>query len=422
MLPLTRARLFAAGAVLLLTASSLVAGPENQGQNELKKEFSVYRELLKELFNGETTCDPKNEMHRKAIDFEARWILYRIYDETFHKPWNSDPRDPKASTDNATTITRIFEEFGGDLRRLSQNKDRTQETSREFSRAVLERGTEVLRAPRAKPIAIANAARALALLAEIGQPELADALVPLVLDPPQNNQGAQYWAFKGLNDLQEKFPQALTDKRLATVAQALCAFIEKPVAFPKEATEPDIAGYRILRREAVRALARTRVPDHDEKNLPALTLLRVMTGTGIQPSPDIDERVLAATGLARMRPGKNSPYNVDYAVEHIGYVVSDLGSFANSDRLDANKYRKLPVRIYASQLLDELDRLRADSKDPYVAKASAQIRANLEKLEAGGNPNSDNLRQWLEGNKAPGGQLFKGNTESTLKPKEPEPL
>jgi hypothetical protein len=419
MLPFSRARLFAALALGLLSSPFLLAGPENQGKEELKKEYYEYKNVLNELFNGETTCDPRNETHRKAIDFEARWILYRIYNTEYHAPTSLDPKE---AAKNDFTITHIFGEYTGDLRRLARDRERTKETGREYSKAVIERGTEVLKAPGAKPIAIANAARALAYLAELGQPELADALVPLIQSPPQNNQGAQYWAFKGLSDLQEKFPQALKDQRLANVSQALCAFIDKPVTFPKEATEADINGYRILRREAVRALARTRVPDFDDKNLPALTLLKVMTATGMQPAPDIDERVLAATGLARMRPGKNSSYNTDYAVQHIGYVTADLGSFKASVRADANKVRKLPVKMYSSQLLDELDRLRADSKDPYVAKAITQIRISLEKMEADVDPPAYDLRKWLDDAKAPSGQLFKGNSESALKPKEAEPL
>jgi hypothetical protein len=420
MIPQTRARLALAVALLLFATSALRAGPETQGMTELKRERGDHPDL-RALLNGDTVADANNQAHGKALDYQARWILYRIYDVTNHA--FTVPQAPGVFGPAPTTITTIFKEYQGDLSSLTRNPDKTKDAARIYAKALIARGTEVMRAPGAESIAIANAARVLALSAELGQPELADALAALIKDPPRQNQGAQYWAFKGLNELLDKHPDAVSGDRLAKVAATLSAFIEKPVTFPKEATEADIAGYRVLRREAVRALSRTRLPAYDDKNMPAMTLLKVMTANGIQPAPAIDERLIAATGLARMRPGKDGSYQVDYAVEHIGHVVADFAGFIASDKArrppDGSK---LPVKIPSALLNEELKNLVIESKDPYAGKAFKEIASILEKLEAGATPNPDPLNQWLDANKAPNTQLFKDKSGTALQPKGPESM
>jgi hypothetical protein len=91
---LPRNRLLAALAFLLVPVSVLLSGPTTEGLVELKKERSEQLVLVRQLLNGETTGNPSSAEHAKALDFEARWILYRIYNEEFHKPTSTDPKEP----------------------------------------------------------------------------------------------------------------------------------------------------------------------------------------------------------------------------------------------------------------------------------------------------------------------------------------
>src|SRR5262249_39748301 len=147
------------------------------------------------------------------------------------------------------------------------------------------------------------------------------------------NQGAQYWAARGLHDLLAQpapmgAASVLDPMRLEAAARALSALVGDKVAFNPSVTLPEIDGYRTLRREAIKALGQVRVPAYGEQCRPALELLRLMAQQDTAPDPRMDERVEAAIGLARLRPTqKPEDYAVDYAAYHIGLLVVDFASY-----------------------------------------------------------------------------------------------
>ncbi len=127
------------------------------------------------------------------------------------------------------------------------------------------RASEVLKEP--KPITRVNAARLLAKLAELGQPEMADALVntftqELALDSKRND-GVVYYLLRGMRELLAIPPPAPPAKPLlppqseTKVATALLAFIAKAPNISPETPQEEIDGYRAAPRGGPRWPTRT---------------------------------------------------------------------------------------------------------------------------------------------------------------------
>src|SRR5204862_5746738 len=120
-------------------------------------------------------------------------------------------------------------------------------------------------------------------------------------------------------------------ERQEKVAQAVLEFLNRrPGGLHANSPPEEVDGYRLLRREALRALAQTHAPALGEKYRPALSLVRfVGNDARVAPPPRLDERLEAAIGLARMRPAKE--YQPDYAAYEIGRFVVEFGSAANRE-------------------------------------------------------------------------------------------
>jgi hypothetical protein len=405
--------------LLLLLAGPARAQPGVSTVRELEDEVRKYREpSVSDLLRGTVTADPNNEKHRKALEAEARLVAYRLYMEEYLKPSNPDPARP--GDINPQSIQKVFQDYEGDLTALTRNKDQTQAARQIFAHAILERGKEVLKAemgkkPAPRPIVLMNTARMMARTADLGQGETADALVEILRAPPANNQGAQYWAAHGLHDLLEKAPAGtLTPEQQEKTALALAEFVEKKVTFTQGAPQAETDGYRLLRREAIRALALTRVPAYGDKGKPAWALLKVMSATDIAPEPRMAERAEAAIGLARMRPAKDDQgYQPDYAAQQLVVFGREFASFYQSD-YKGKSPSGLPVRILAARLGDELKAMQADVKDPYVGKAAAQLSGILGRMERDDSVTPESLRDWLEANKPMSTSLFKSDPKTAV--------
>jgi hypothetical protein len=410
------ARWAGAALCLLLGGLTLAQGPQNVSFDDLDKQERKYRETLKGLLNGETPADPANKEHKEALDWEAQWVTYRFAYTEFQTP--GDPRK---------SIDKVYREVESDVASLNKNREKTRAAAKLYVQLCVVRAKEVLKAPlvpdKRRSIARVNVARALAKLAELGQGELADCFLEMIKDPPDKNQGVQYWAFRGLQELQKVPPPAdgppvLTPEQQQAVAQTLTDFIAQKVAFPKESALPEeIAGYQALRREAVRALALGRTPSHGEKCRPALTLLRVLADQDQEPPARLDERLEAAIGLARIRPApKDTDYSPDYAVSQIAGLAAELASAYQEKK----PHPQFPFRTYAARLVDELEPLRAErmeAKDAYTVQAIDEALKQLVRIVDTAQANPSALRDWLEGHRPPSERLFKSVADSAVKPR-----
>jgi hypothetical protein len=413
---------------LLLDSSSRgqVGDLPNGGESEVTPLYNKNKNLLGKLLSGTNPepFDPANKSHIDALDAGAKYITYCFTWPTFYQ-------GPPGKIDSA------FRESEGLLDRIAKNKtERRPEVALAFTKAVAARAREVINTSQVA-IARINAARVLAKAADLGQGELADTLLELFnqeiardeKSSPRRNDGVTYYLLHGMRDLlaipnpPEPAPPILSPERERKLAEALLAFVNKPQSFTKETTDDEFEGYRSLRREAVRALAYCRAPGLKDKERPGMTLLRIMAREGLSPEPRIDERVEAALGVARMRPALDGKeFQPEYAVYQIALFVDVFGRRYNDSRRKVPPTNDLkearPFRIYAARLIEALDALKTDTKNPYVLQVVDQCRKVLLPVEEGKDDTRtvDLTEKFLRDNPSPKDGLFAGVAGTSVKP------
>jgi hypothetical protein len=402
-----------AGLLILAAAAAAPAQSLNDGLDVLNKKKSETRDRTSKIFGGQLAMDPKAPEDLEAVDVAAKLVTYRYLLEV------GNEKEPGK-------LDRIFRDLETDLKYIDRVKEKSPDLGKVYSHDVTIHALEVLNFASAKPVVRVNVARTLARLAVLGQGELADALVEALRTPRKQEDGrdgVRYWLLRGLHDLlilpPQKPPLFDEDK----VAVALLEFLAEPPFVSKEAPAEEVEGYRMLRREAVRALAQTHKPKVNDKALPALVLAKFAgNDESIQPPPRLDERLEAALGLARMRPSKQVPdYQADYAAQQVLQFLSAFGSMANANKEEKAGFRRpRPWRIDAIRLTEALTALKAEVKDPYVAKA---VDVGLRITAAVSAPGTTVKVQaadlaWITDpdHAAPNQELFKGVQGTAVKP------
>jgi hypothetical protein len=289
------------------------------------------------------------------------------------------------------------------------------------------------------PLASVNAARCLVLLVEAGSEEAAEALGDTLKDP-RSNDGAKYWALMGLNRQLRLWAQAaaapepppLPPDRKAKEAHYAQILIEaigrKPPKDALEVTPEETEGLRVLRREAVRALAQFRNPGiSDDKGFLTLRtaqpLLRVAVNDNLTPEARLDEQIEAAIGVARMQARLLPTYQPDYAAYNLGEFAAE---FVRRAGLEPPQF---PWKYYAARFSDALETMRDDLKDfpdkkaaAYVGQLVSKTLPVLKEVEANGKADASDLKVWLSTNPPPNTTLYKGVADSAVKPLDRENL
>jgi hypothetical protein len=377
-------------------------GPADVGLVDLEREGPRYREVRPKLFKGEIPCDPNNKDHFAAVDFEAKWVTYRFYYDDYH------------GTDNPQrSIAGLIRDFDGDITQLKRGKENTKAAAQLFTKQVIVRAKEVL-AARRKPIIQVNVAHVLANLAELGQGELADALVDVLKDDTQY-EGVRYWVLKGLQQLMSAPPQdppVLSKERKEKVIKALIAFISRKTNFLPTTSRAEVEGYRVLRREATAALNNCAIPTLADGAHPALVLMRLMANEGFTPEVRMDERVEATIALARMQPDQDKNYNPDYAVQQIGLFLEQFAGYAQVE----GKKERAPCKVFSARMIEALEAMKATAKNPYVTEVVNESLKLLARLEAGNTADPVPLATLVKEKAPPSSQLYKDVKDSTVKP------
>jgi hypothetical protein len=403
-------------ALLALLGGVAAQSPSlNDGLDALEKKYREHKVLIGALLRGEAQLDPAQPVHLEALNVAAKYVTY---------PYVLDVLEGTPGQ-----IEKIFHtRLESDLSYLSRAKERTAEAAKEYGKQVGERALEVIRYPGAKPIAQVNAARTLARLAELGQSDLVDKLVELVGDK-QLNPGVKYYAFRGLRDMlaQRTEDGPVVDKpRIAKAAAAVVDFLQqKPLVDANLATREEIDGFRLLRREALRALAQARLPVVAGKSPPPVLVLARFAGNDkrISPLPRLDERLEAAIGLARLRPSKEAGlFQPDYAVWQIGQFLEVWGKTGNDNREKKDRERSRPWKIDAARLSEVLDALKAEVKDDRYVADSVRVANRILAAVSKGNVATAGDLAWFDSNRPPSQQLIKGDAKAVVDPAEPEPF
>ena len=401
------------GRLVLLAVVGIIAAEFGQaraqtldeGWSKLDAKYKGVGPRVRGFFRGQETVDPSDKGHLEAIDLAAKNYTYGVY----LRKLETQP----------SGIKKDFEEFEGEVNRILKSKspDAVKPLAEVLSKQIGIHALEVIQLKGALPIHKLHNARVLAKTAELGKAPLADPLVTVLKDPQQND-GVHYYALKGLAEL---LP-LMQPPQQATYATALVEFLEQKKGPDKNASIEEIDGFRILRREAIRALAKTHTPAINDKVRPALVLARFAgNDSRIQPPPRIDERIEAANGLARMQaPPKDNQYQADYAAGQIAKCLGAMAQLADKER--ANRDSRLhPWRILAAQLKDTLAALKKNNeKNNYVVQIVDKGSKLLDRVINGAEISPNDQTWWSsQQSDPPSKQLFQGSADSNVTPAPP---
>ncbi len=397
---------------LLLALLPLVARAQTppEGTDALENEYKKHRQILPQLFKGTVAAEPGNTEHAAAIDAAARYATTRFL-------WDLKQKEPGG-------MDRIYQDFDKDVSYMLRNKANTKAAAQMFTHQVIVHAKEVLALPegRALPIAKVNVARVLARLWELEQGELADALTDVIKDPKLGD-AVKYWAFRGMQNLlglpvpMPPDPPVVGKAQEDKAVAALVEFIQRKAPFTPGTPRPEIDGFRVVRREAIRALAQAHNLTAGDPR-PALVLLKVAgKDAGVVPEPRLDERLEAAIGVARVRSAGSKVYNPDYAAWVLGRFVVDFVNAANGNAATTKTAERVrPWKIDAARLGEALEAMKVDAKgNKYVQDFLGQALPRVAEIEGGKQSNPTALNTWLAGNEPPNKELFKDVPGSAVK-------
>jgi hypothetical protein len=406
---------------LLAVIATLTAGLNqthaqtlDEGWNALQGKYSAVRARVQGFLKGTDPFDPNDKSQVEAIDLLAKTYTYGVYLRKLDM--------------EAGAIKKDFEMFEKDVEGIQKARDRNalQPLADVLSDRVSFHALEVVQLKEARPIHKLYNARVLAKVAELGYARLASPLIKILNDREQND-GVHYCVLKAIETLlsqvqpQQSAPLLSKDQQ-AKCAEALVDFLEQKKGPSKNASQEEIDGFRFLRRQAIRALAKIHTPAVDDKVRPALVLARFAgNDERIQPPPRIDERVEAAIGLARMEPGKDKQYQADYAAGQIGKCLGAFSLAAQNDRNNKNEGSKgisiHPWQVMSVQLKDALEAMKKNmGKNDYVAMVANRGAQFLNKTMTGPT-DANELTYWRSSQSdPPSKELFQGSADSTVKP------
>jgi hypothetical protein len=376
----------------------------SSGMDSLNAEWKKHKDLANDFIRGLRVADPKDLSHVEALDARAKYDTYRFTWVTLQQK----PGDIAGVYDGGVAIA---------VTHLLKAKPETNGAMQIYSNKMIEHGREVLASQRL--VARVNAARALAKLAELGPPELADTLAAVLQDANQSD-AVKYYAARGLKVLAEQQPPVMSPESEKKAAEALAAFVDRKMTIADTTTRDAVEGFRLVRREGIRALARFRNPGVADHGRAGLVLLRVVAKDDMVPPPRMDERVEAAIGVARFKPSLDKEYNPDYAAAQLGLFLEEFNreDTAERQRLAESKGQsKYPWKVMASRMYEAFEDMRAEVSDnPYALGLASECLKLLGNLEKGNFADPEGILRIIATTPPPSGRLFKNIEDSTVKP------
>lgn len=407
-------RHFAGASLLVAALVGTVFLPSALAQgDDLKTAYAKYqkgRGMLGPWMAGTKDYEKGNKEHRDAVEGYTRFVVYGNTYRNRLVP-KQDPTAEKLLT-LADEVTRDLEKgmikafempYGPDLLLA-------------FERSLLKSSKELLDG-NTEQYARLNGSRALpalgiglgsrtkdnkAVLDLKGQMEIATGLTSLANDITAKafagnprDDGAALYAMRGVKEMYRSLATTLPlrtdrDKKAGPVSlpqdveeknlELLASFVLSPPAYLSGALPDEIQGYKLLRREAIRALAangKTKLG----KTSPALTLAKVLTRPRNQANPAdsfrLDEQVDAAIGLAQIRLEKD--FNSDLAASLVGQFLTEyLAQYG--DRANAGEMKAFPFAYHAARLNTALSDWSA-APVPGVKLMAQKARACLSAME-----------------------------------------
>jgi hypothetical protein len=400
-------RIAAICTVALLCATASVRGQDDvlptNGMESLKAERKKHQDLATDLLRGFRVADPKDQSHVEALDWQAKYDTYRFT----WVPLQQKPGELHAVYQGGVAAA---------VANLTKGKPGTSGAVSIYASKVIEHALEVLKSGRL--VARVNAAQALVKLAELGPPEMAEALT-VVLQDPNQSEAVKFHIAHAMQVLQQQNPPAVPQEQEKKAAEALANFIDRKMIIADTTKREEVEGFRYVRREGIRALAQFRNPGAAPSGLGALTLLRVVAKDGLVPPPRLDERVDAACGVARLKPALDPQYNPDYAIAQIGLFLEEFNREATSAREQLQESKgpsRFAWKVMASELYDAIDQMRVECADnAYVVTLANACLKLLAQLEKGQPADPEEILRIVAATPPPSKRLFKNVEDSTVR-------
>ena len=402
---------FLATAALAVLFRPAPAPAQETGRRRPAPELSVAEKgRLKAARSGRDAGD--DALMTKA----AQYFVNRLTDARYH---------PKSTaTDRHLTMHDLVKEAVSEFafptadRPLDENEQRYMTA---FTKALVVEIREVLHSP--EPIAQVNAALLLAYLGKAGQDEAADLMVEILDPAKQYSDAVKIHALHGLENL-FAVDRPKPQKRELDAINALLDFVKQKPKLARDAPHEEVEAVRYLRRQAIRALGRTRLPGGPGGTPPtALLLLRFLHKDGFTPEPSMSERVEAALAVCRLHPKLYSEYQPAYAVRQVSEFLVDFANAAGEDLQRTGRERppSLPWKYDAALLIRELDALRdeTEEKKQYVVEVTEKAKNLLNLIKtAAGSVDASNFRKYLDRSPLPADvtTLYKDVPNSVVKP------
>lgn len=410
----------------------------NESYKELKKAAETNLRLFTDLSGGKAPFDVKNKAQVDAVNSIARYQVFSIA----HPPSQVNKIDQ--GPDMMRRIKDAEDYMKGILQPQSdKNRVNTQGLVEVYFSSLANNAATVAKSDA--PIARVNAIRVLSLVGVAlstrddqslkGIVEaplmiktgdlLLDRLTPILAK--SGDDATKIWAIHAIKDalrsnqiLREGRPaKSLNQAKEAEALKLVSQVITSPPSYITGSSKggADVEGYKIMRREAIRALANSSSPILPGDFRPAQILGTCLLETGLNPEPRIDEQVEAAAGLMRATPlDKN---DTDYVPE---YSIYWMGRFLQtfSREYVEKKSNPLPWKTQAARLSESIENFRLRfPKSKYVQELAAIYLDFLGGIEKGaGEPkpliNIEDKLNALEGNPATPKRFFRSKADSAL--------
>ena len=390
-----------------------------RAQEVYLKESRPFNTERQEALEAGLTSEPgpPTEAQVQAAEVAARFLVYRL----------TDPRGWQNKLPRA--MATVIDQCDFRLVKVFAKGVTNPQMQVVFRNKMLEALGHVLAPEKQFNITRVNATRILARLAELsGHEETADLLLKLLTDPAQVD-GVRYWALKGLKGLLLRVSQKPMAKMAAgrreKIAEALVQFIERTPVLEKNATPEELEGLRVVRREAVRALARMPEPlfAGNPKARTALTLLRVLSQDKLLVlEPRFDEQMEAAIGLAGMRADAKNDYQPGYVAY---YLASFLQNVANKKYPGPSTVLgRDPWKVHGARLGDALKGMQAAfPADAAVKQVTAAGILLARSLEGNSVAVAKGINDWMAANpQPPQPSVYKSDPRSAVEPRPAPPM
>jgi hypothetical protein len=375
---------------------------------------------------------PMGSGDKRILEKAAKWYIYRLTLPQFQERIPPEGAPLSQGRSVYDLLKELFDKlvFPDPSRNIRPN-DNQRRYMQEFTAALIEPIERVLQ--NAKPIARINAAIVLARLGETGDEAVVKPLLKILNDKTQYD-AVKLYALIGLKNVFRAKNSGDLDQQpfkdrddVADYARDLLEFMVRKPNLPANATQEEMDAFKYVRREAIRAVAQTRLPQITKKNKPilladrrpaqpALELLRIMRNDGVNPTPTFTGQIEAAIGICLMKPREDPTYHVPFALQHLGLFLVDFADKYEKDRSKTTKsapWQKESIRL--QQALSSLEALEASPEDKATIKNFVAVaKPMLKRIEEKSESNIQNLRTWLGSNK-PGDSLYKGDKNATIK-------